>query len=153
MMDKAPLVSVVICTYNGEKYLRAQLETILQQTRVPSEIILSDDGSSDGTLALARTVLGGRSDLSVVVTTRDAPLGPAGNFSSALGLATSPLIALADQDDLWHPKKLERLGQVLEQDETALLVHSDAALVNESGQRMDSLSHALAMTRSERRAL
>jgi glycosyltransferase involved in cell wall biosynthesis len=153
MMDNAPLISVVMCTYNGEKYLQAQLESIVQQTRVPSEIILSDDGSSDGTVALARRVLGDRSDIRVVVTTRNAPLGPAGNFSSALGLATSPLIALADQDDLWHPKKLERLGRVLEQDETLLLVHSDAALVDESGQRRGSLSHALAMTKTERRAL
>ena len=88
-----------------------------------------------------------------MVTTRNSPLGPAGNFSSALGLATSPLIALADQDDLWHPKKLETLGRVLEQDETLLLVHSDAALVDESGRRRGSLSHALAMTKTERRAL
>jgi glycosyltransferase involved in cell wall biosynthesis len=152
-MEKASPISVVMCTFNGEKYLQEQLESILRQTRMPSEIIVSDDGSSDGTVALARGLLKGRSDIRVVITTRKAPLGPAANFSSAMALATSPLVALADQDDVWHPKKLEILGRLLEQDATLLLVHSDAALVDESGRRRGSLSRALAMTRPERRAL
>lgn len=153
IMEKASPISVVMCTFNGEKYLQEQVESILRQTRMPSEIIVSDDGSSDGTVVLARGLLKARPDIRLVITTRKAPLGPAANFSSALSLAKSPLIALADQDDVWHPTKLETLGRVLEQDATLLLTHSDAALVDEDGRRTGSLSHALAMTRSERRAL
>lgn len=152
-MDKVPVVSVVICTYNGEKYVQQQLESILSQTLTPTEIILSDDGSSDDTVARAQTVVEGRSDIRIVVTTRKAPLGPAANFSSALALATSPLIALADQDDVWHPNKLEVLVRAMESDRSVLLVHSDAALVDGFGTRTGSLTHALAMTRSERALL
>lgn len=153
IMEKASSISVVMCTLNGEKYLQEQVESILRQTRMPSEIIVSDDGSSDGTVPLVRGLLKGRSDIRVVITTRKAPLGPAANFSSALALATSQLIALGDQDDVWHPTKLETLASVLEHDATVLLAHSDAALVDEAGRRAGSLSHALAMTRPERRAL
>lgn len=152
-MDNVPVVSVVICTYNGEKYVQEQLESIVSQTLRPSEVILSDDGSSDDTVARAREVLEGDSDIRVVVTTRKAPLGPAANFSAALALATSPLIALADQDDVWHPNKLEVLVRAMESDTSILLVHSGAALVDEFGARMGSLSHALAMTRLERALL
>jgi glycosyltransferase involved in cell wall biosynthesis len=154
-MASAPLVSVVICTYNGEAYLRQQLESILRQTLMPSEIILSDDGSTDRTLEIARDILSTakKQGVTLKILTRKKPLGPAGNFSSALARATHPLIALADQDDVWHPDKLDVLAGRLGKNPQALLVHSDAALVDSAGARIGSLAHSLHVTRAERRAL
>ena len=149
-----PSVSVVMCTFNGERFVAEQLESILTQTVPPDEIIISDDGSSDSTLAVIDKVRQA-SKLAVRwdIQTRENPLGPAKNFESALKRATGDVIALADQDDLWTPHKLETLTAALTNTAGALLVHSDARLIDESGQNGTTLMKTLALTRQERQHL
>jgi len=149
-----PSVSVVMCTFNGERFVAEQLESILNQTVLPDEIIISDDGSSDSTLAVIDNVRQA-SELAVRwdIQTRASPLGPAKNFESALKRATGDVIALADQDDVWVPHKLEvLLGRVVDTN-GALLVHSDALLTDELGRPGSTLMKALWLTRGERRSL
>jgi len=148
-------VSVVLCTYNGAPYLREQLESILSQSVPPGEIIVSDDGSQDSTLAIVEKVRkennreGGPT---WVVLSRKKPLGVAGNFASALTKATGDFIACADQDDVWEPQKIETLLPHFTNATTAL-VHSDATLIDEKGLKTGSLMRALRLTLGERRAL
>ena len=154
-MSKAGVtVSVVLCTYNGEKYLRDQLQSILDQTRLPDEILISDDGSTDSTLQIVEEFTSLNPDAKTpqwTVLTRNAPLGVSENFASALGHARGEFIALADQDDLWEPDRLEKqLGLFRE---GTLLVHSDASLVDESGTKTGTLMSALRLTRGERKNL
>ena len=147
-------VSVVVCTYNGEKYVRDQLQSILDQTRPPDEIIISDDGSADSTLEIvAEFTSSTRGPHTPVwrVETRTTPLGVSGNFASALARARGEFIALADQDDVWEPDRLEK--GLAHFHDGVLLVHSDATLIDASGRPTGTLMSALRLTGSEIRIL
>lgn len=147
-------LSVVMATYNGDAFIEAQLDSILRQTRLPDEIVISDDGSTDNTLAIVTRVKAtAPASVSWQVVTHSSPLGVANNFRSAASLATGDLIALADQDDWWVPGKLRTLENTLV-GKDALLVHSDAELVDEAGNLLGmSVTDSLRMTRGERRGL
>jgi glycosyltransferase involved in cell wall biosynthesis len=106
--------SIAMCTYNGERYLAAQLESIAAQTYPPAEIVVCDDVSTDGTLALLQG-FAAHSPLPVRIYRNDVRLGPAGNFKKAIGLCDEQLVALADQDDEWLSHKLARAEQMIQQ--------------------------------------
>ena len=144
-------VSVVVCTYNGERYLRDQLQSILDQTRSPHEIIISDDGSTDSTLQIVADFTSssnGPQSLEWRVETRRTPLGVSGNFASALAKARGEFVALADQDDVWELNRLE--SGLAHFNDGVLLVHSDATLIDASGRPTGTLMSALRLTNSER---
>lgn len=155
MTDVPPRVSVVMATFNGDRYVRVQLESILGQTRLPDEIVVSDDGSTDTTLAIVDDIRRrGPAGLSWQVVSHPARLGPAGNFLAGARLATGEVIALADQDDWWAPQKLEILVGALTARPQCLLVHSDAELTDSSGALLGmTVTDSLQMTRGERRGL
>ena len=147
-------VSVVVCTYNGERYLRDQLQSILDQTMPPDEIIVSDDGSTDSTLEIIEEFASSNGVAQTPVwrvATRTKPLGVSGNFASALKKAMGEFIALADQDDVWEPDRLEK--GLAHFSNGVLLVHSDATLIEASGRPIGTLMSALRLTSSERRNL
>lgn len=125
-------VSVALCTRNGEAYIGAQLASILAQTVRPAEIVLSDDGSTDGTVALARQQLAG-SGVALTVIENAVPLGVTANFAQAILACTHPLVALSDQDDEWMPDRLERAIALFEARPDLELVHGDATLVDGAG--------------------
>jgi len=104
-------VSVVLCTYNGEKYLRQQLDSILSQTYPIEEIIIQDDNSTDGTPEIIMEYVQRYSIVQYFKNTAEP--GVNGNFFSAIKLATADYIALSDQDDIWHPDKLEKQIQAI----------------------------------------
>jgi glycosyltransferase involved in cell wall biosynthesis len=103
-----PSVAILMCTYNGEKYLRAQLKSFEEQTHKNWRLIVSDDGSIDGTLRILEEFAGrwGEGKLSVRI-------GPKNGFcANFLSLAADTQIeadcfAFSDQDDVWLPRKLE----------------------------------------------
>lgn len=99
-------VSVAIATYNGERYLREQLDSIYAQTLRPLEVVVSDDGSSDGTLAILEEY---RSRRGLALAVNETRLGLVKNFERVIALCSGQFIALADQDDIWKPEKLEVL--------------------------------------------
>jgi len=125
-------VSVALATYNGERYIEEQVASVLQQTRPPDELIVADDGSADRTIELIRDVHAGSSvDLRILGSA--GRLGVARNFERALSAARSDIIALSDQDDRWHPEKLERSVPSFEANPRLLLQHTNARLVGETG--------------------
>ena len=154
MSESDVKVSVVVCTYNGEKYLREQLRSILDQTRPADEIVVSDDGSTDSTLEIIAELSSGAGRTGTPlwnVQKRKRPMGVSGNFASALAKAQGEFIALADQDDVWEPDRLEK-SLVLFRD-GVLLTHSDATLIDAAGEATGTLMSALRLTRSERESL
>ena len=100
-------ISVAMATHNGERYLRDQLESIARQSRQPDEVVISDDRSSDSTLAVAE-VFARRAPFEVIIV-RNAETGGYGeNFLRATEHCSGDLIAFSDQDDVWHVDKLLR---------------------------------------------
>ena len=149
-----PDISVVLCTYNGEAFIQEQLESILTQSIPPDEIVISDDGSSDETLARIKAIQDSSTgDIRWVVITRDKPLGPAENFAHALTVATGELIALSDQDDIWESTKLAVLRSHFQKHPDALLVHTNARLIDSAGREGKTLMATLRLTAAERKAL
>ncbi|WP_345763838.1 glycosyltransferase family 2 protein [Diaminobutyricibacter sp. McL0608] len=129
-------ISVALCTYNGAAFVEEQLVSILDQGRVPDELVISDDGSSDGTLGIvaatveAAVARGAAPD--VVVLAGSTPSGVTANFEKAIARTTRQLIALSDQDDIWHPGRLAALAARFDDDALTFL-HTDARLVREDG--------------------
>jgi len=134
-----PRISVVVCTHNGAAYLVDQLESILAQSVLPDEIVISDDASTDTTRRIieqfVRDARESFPQVSVRVLMSESPRGVRGNFEWAISQTTGNLIALADQDDIWHPHRLERQAQCLSET-GALLTHSDADLIDEAANRL-----------------
>jgi glycosyltransferase involved in cell wall biosynthesis len=112
-----------MCTYNGEKYLAEQLESILRQTRPPDELVVSDDGSTDSTLQILEQFRA-RAPFPVIVSRNSATLGTHGNFLECVDRCHGDLIAFSDTDDVWLPTKLEMAYRLLAVDpEITLVVH------------------------------
>lgn len=107
MQKEQKTVSVVMCTYNGEEYLRQQMDSILAQTYPISEIIVQDDGSTDSTVSILRDYAAEHSVVRIYQNERN--LGFNENFRTATLRATSDFVAIADQDDVWFDVKIERL--------------------------------------------
>lgn len=99
-------VSVVVCTYNGENFLREQLDSLINQTYPLYEIIIQDDGSTDQTVQIALEYAN-RHD-NIIVRTNTHKQGINDNFFSAMRSSTGDFIAICDQDDIWVQDKIAR---------------------------------------------
>jgi glycosyltransferase involved in cell wall biosynthesis len=130
-----PRVSVAMCTFNGGRYLEEQLESIALQTRLPCELVVCDDRSTDDTLVVLKRFQS-EAPFTVKVIQNSQRLGSTRNFDQAIGLARGGLIALCDQDDRWAPTKLERLSAALEKDPFLGGVFSDANLIDGDGRQI-----------------
>jgi glycosyltransferase involved in cell wall biosynthesis len=130
----SPSVSVALCTYNGARYVVEQLNSILGQTSLPAEIVVSDDDSVDDTVREVERIVSSAPPALSVAVLRNAPgLGVVGNFERAVTATTGELIALSDQDDVWHADKLSTVLDLLAERPEVDLVHSDARLVDGEG--------------------
>lgn len=104
-------LSVVMCTYNGEKYLRQQLDTIVNQTYPIYELLIQDDGSTDDTVAIIQEYAQRYPYIRLIIN--EARLGYNRNFQSVMYKASGDYIAVSDQDDVWIHSKLETLMQTI----------------------------------------
>lgn len=131
--DAGPALSVAMCTYNGERFLAPQLASILRQTRLPDELVICDDRSTDATAdliqAFARTA-----PFPVRLIVNERNLGSTRNFEQAIAACHGNLIALSDQDDVWHAHRLERSQQEFIQHPEAGLIFSNADVIDDLGQ-------------------
>lgn len=131
-MGKPVRVSVVLCTYRGERFLGEQLTSLLAQTRRPDEIIVSDDASGDGTEALLEQFAASAraNGIAVEVAIQPINIGFVANFSAALRRASGEVVFLCDQDDVWYPEKVAMMMAEFDRRPDLLLLHADARLVD-----------------------
>lgn len=99
-------VSVALCTYNGERYLQQQLDSIARQTYQVDELVVCDDVSTDGTEEIIKR-FSARVSFPVRFFTNERTLGSTANFERAIWQCRGDVIALCDQDDIWAPSKIE----------------------------------------------
>ncbi len=123
-------ISVAMATYNGESYINEQLKSLAKQARLPNELVICDDGSSDATVNIARS-FASLAPFKVRIEVNPENLGYAQNFARAMSLCTGDFILLCDQDDVWLPSKIEAQIRVLEENPEALLAICDMVLCDE----------------------
>lgn len=131
-------ISVALCTHNGEQFVGRQIATILAQTRPADEVVLSDDASTDRTVAIVtqefeRARRDGFDVPELIVLRNDVALGVTANFESAITACAGELIVLSDQDDEWEPDKLRRIEDGFATRPGLLFLHSDALLIDDAG--------------------
>ena len=126
-------VSVAMATYNGEQYVREQLESIAHQDLQPLELVVADDGSTDATLQIVGD-FARYAPFPVKVFRNETRLGYADNFLKAASLCRGDLIAFCDQDDVWVEQKLKVCAKFFADPEVLLVAHSAWTLLD-SGER------------------
>lgn len=120
------LVSIALALYNGSRYFEEQMRSILSQTYAPLEVVVVDDGSTDGSCALAQAFAA--QDSRVRVFRNETNLGLVHNFLKAVSLCRGAYVAFSDQDDVWSPRKIETLVRVIQSHPENALVYSDLEL-------------------------
>ena len=134
------LVSVVMCTYNGSRFVAEQIDSICSQTYEQLEIIIVDDASSDNTFDIVKQHFD--KDARIRAYRNDKNLGFNLNFNKACKLATGDFIAIADQDDIWEKMKIEKLVAKINESPDILLTHCISARFEEFG-KFHMKSHKL----------
>lgn len=123
--------SVALCSYNGEKYIFKQLESIVNQTKRVDEIIICDDGSDDQTISIIEK-FSEKKDVNIRIYNNSHNLGYIRNFEKAISLCSGDIIFLADQDDIWMPQKVEVVLNYFTTNPHISYVFTNALLINES---------------------
>jgi glycosyltransferase involved in cell wall biosynthesis len=115
-------ISIALATYNGERHLAAQLESLALQSLLPAELVISDDGSTDGTLRIIAT-FAEKAPFPIRILRKTERLGFGDNFLFAATACSQELIAFCDQDDVWLPHKLQTAYKRLTDDRSLLAIH------------------------------
>jgi len=116
-------VSVALATFNGAQFLEEQLGSLARQTLKPAELVICDDGSTDGTAAIVERLAAG-APFPVRLHANTERLGFADAFLRAASLCSGDAIAFCDQDDVWLELKLERCAAALAKPDVGLVVHT-----------------------------
>jgi len=132
MNSKQTLVSIAMCTYNGERFIHEQLDSILTQSHKHIELIITDDGSTDKTIDIIEKYQ--KADKRIKLYKNKKNLGFIKNFEKAISLCDGAYIALADQDDIWKSEKLETFLYEIKDN---LLIYSDAELIDKNSKELN----------------
>lgn len=125
-MEKEPLISIALCTYNGEKYIREQMESLIGQTYSNLEIIIVDDHSTDDTVKILESY----KKENIKIYYNEKNIGFNKNFEKALRLCKGIYIAISDQDDIWEKDKIEILFKNIGD---KMMVYSNSMLIDAEG--------------------
>ena len=125
-MQNQELISIAMCSYNGERFIKEQIDSILAQTYQNFELLIFDDGSSDKTIEIIKSYT--QKHPNIHLKENEKNLGFLKNFEQAISHAKGKYIALTDQDDIWKEEKLERFITEIGEN---VLIYSDAIIIDE----------------------
>lgn len=142
LLDADPdlTISVALCTHNGASFITDQIHSIYKQSVMPIQIVVSDDASKDNCVELIESIVAEWQKenqhklLELQVLRNQVPLKTTKNFEQAVLACTGDLIALCDQDDIWHSTRLAQIATEFYKYPSLLLLHSNARLINSQGQ-------------------
>ena len=138
-------IDILLATYNGEKYLKEQLDSILSQTYSNFRLLISDDCSKDNTKEILKEYE--KKDNRIKVFYQEKNLGYVKNFEFLLSKVENKIYALSDQDDVWLPEKVEKTYNKLIQTNSDL-VFTDLEVVNENLEKIyDSFNDYMLLSR------
>lgn len=129
-------VSVAMTTYNGEKFLEEQINSIFSQSVLPDELVICDDASSDNTVKLIEKLMK-QSPINIRLSINKQNLGFQKNFEQCIGKCSGEIICTCDQDDVWRKDKIEVIRNTFENDSSLIMFFSDASIVDMFGKQYD----------------
>lgn len=135
-------ISIALATYNGERHIKKQLESLLRQTRPADEVILIDDCSTDKTVEIVEQFLHEHGLSHWTLYRNRENQGYKRNFYLALEHTTGDLVFLCDQDDFWHPEKLQILEQICNEHPGILSLSSSFRMVDAQGKPLEQKEEA-----------
>ena len=124
--------SVAMCTYNGEKFIELQIDSILNQTKKITEIVVCDDGSTDSTITILENYDKKYPSLFRIYK-NEQTLGSVKNFEKAIALCSSEIIFLSDQDDIWIENKVADICEYFENNVDKNVIATNGFCINEQG--------------------
>lgn len=130
-------LSVAMCAYNGEKYIKEQLESILNQTMAIDEIVICDDGSTDKTIAIIEQFQIEYPN-KISLYKNDVNLGSTKNFEKAITVCTGDYIFLSDQDDIWKANKVEKVIQHFLAHPSTEAVFTNGDLIDDKNEKIST---------------
>ncbi|WP_418179806.1 glycosyltransferase family 2 protein [Aliarcobacter lanthieri] len=133
-MNNNSLVSIAMCSYNGERFIKEQIDSILAQTYSNIELIIVDDDSKDSTVDILNDYA--KKDCRIKFFQNNKNIGFVKNFEKAISLCSGDYIALADQDDIWKKNKIEIFIKNIGDN---LLIYSDAILIDKESKEIGKL--------------
>ncbi|OAQ40460.1 hypothetical protein A5893_05795 [Pedobacter psychrophilus] len=128
-----PLLSIALCSYNGDEFISEQVHSILKQTYKNFELIISDDCSTDKTLAILENFA--QKDKRIILLKNNTNQGYIRNFEKAISHCKGEIIFLSDQDDVWDENKLSKVSQTYKND--VELVFHDSLFINQNGESLN----------------
>ena len=144
-------ISIALCSWNGAIFLREQLASLAGQSRLPDELIVCDDGSTDETATVVERFTSS-SPFPVRLFRNPTRLGTVKNFEQAIAKCGGEIIFLCDQDDVWHREKIAAVSHAFEHDDELAALFTNARQIDESGAVMErSLWDHIGFSQRERR--
>ncbi len=139
MQGKRTSISIAMAVYNGERFIREQLDSFTGQTRLPDELVVSDNASTDRTVEVVRE-FAARAPFPVRLYINERNLGVTKNFERAISECTGDMIFLSDCDDVWYPVKVAAMERAMTEWPGAAVALCDADVADEemglSGHRL-----------------
>jgi glycosyltransferase involved in cell wall biosynthesis len=129
--------SVAMCTLNGEKYIKEQLESILNQSLPVDEIIICDDGSNDKTIEIIEQIQL-KNPETVSFYKNEINLGSNKNFEKAISICTGDFVFLCDQDDVWKSNKAKKVVQYFLDNPLTEAVFTNGTLINDKNEKINT---------------
>lgn len=149
-MTQLPSVSIALCTHNGARFLKEQLESIAAQSYLPSELIVTDDESSDTTIDILKA-FAEEVGFRVVIHQNNPKLKTVKNFEKAVGLCSGDYVFLCDQDDYWYSDKIKKMLAFMAEHPKAVVGFSNALIVNDKRESMNQFQLDMVRLRAPQR--
>lgn len=134
------IISVAITTYNGEKFIIEQLQSILEQTRTPDEVIISDDKSTDNTVSIVKEFIKANALANWRLIVNERQKGWHKNFIDTIAMTKGEIIFCSDQDDVWLENKIEIMARAIKENHRILCLSGMVLTIDGEGNEIESKS-------------
>lgn len=127
------MISVAMAVYNGDKYIDEQLDSILNQTKLPDEIVITDDSDNNNTYNVIANYISKYKNVKWIYIKNDDRLGYCYNFFKAISLSSGDIVFLSDQDDIWELDKIEKMSDCMLKDNDIKCLCSKYRYIDKDG--------------------